>query len=156
MYFEIAPIAIINMVCFGNETSVLNCSFSVLDRFYSYYWWFFHRSLVVSCQGSSKSIYYYNFHFIKHLHNNYLEGEYPQSTCNDGDIRLVNGANELQGRVEICNNNVWGTVCSNYPSPSNSEKFGNLICKQLGYQRTGILFFYTCTTVHVLYHVNNV
>ena len=82
--------------------------------------------------------------------NNFLEGEYSQSACNDGDIRLVNGANELQGRVEICHNNVWGTVCSNYPSPSNSENFGNLICKKLGYQRTGILFFlnmHNCTCI---------
>ena len=85
----------------------------------------------------------------------HLDGEYSQSTCNDGDIRLVNGANELQGRIEICNNNVWGTLCSNYPSPSNSENFGNFICKQLGYQGTGIHFI-LYMTVHVFCHVNNV
>ena len=54
MYFEIAQTAIINMVCFGNKTSVLNCSFSVLDQLY-FDWWFFDRSLAVSCQGTSKS-----------------------------------------------------------------------------------------------------
>ena len=62
VYFEMAPIAIINMVCFGNETSVLNCSFSVSDQFF-YWWWYIDYSLVVSCQGTLISFYYYNLHF---------------------------------------------------------------------------------------------
>ena len=109
---------------------------------------------MVACLGILISFHHYNIPCIKHLHY-HLEGEYPQSTCSDGDIRLVNGANELQGRVEICHNNVWGTVCSNYPSPSNSGNFGNFICKQLGYQGTGILFI-LYMIVHVLCNVNNV
>ena len=34
------------------------------------------------------------------------------SNCSNGDVRLVNGRNILEGRVEICINRVWGTVCS--------------------------------------------
>ena len=31
--------------------------------------------------------------------------------CTQGAIRLVGGANEMEGRVEVCNNNMWGTIC---------------------------------------------
>ena len=47
-----------------------------------------------------------------------------------GDIRLVgSGSSESQGRVEICYNNQYGTVCSDSWDINDAI----VACKQLGY-----------------------
>ena len=54
--------------------------------------------------------------------------------CQDGDIRLVGGSTEYEGRVEVCINRVWGTICGTYWPRRNS----NIVCKQLGHMELGI------------------
>ena len=54
--------------------------------------------------------------------------------CNDTDIRLVGGSNQYEGRVEICFNETWGTICDG----SWSTNDANVACRQLGYAATGI------------------
>ena len=63
----------------------------------------------------------------------------PPGNCSDGDIRLVGGGDsELEGtregRVEICINNAWGSVCDEL----FREEDAQVVCDQLeGFQRNG-------------------
>ena len=50
------------------------------------------------------------------------------SNCTDGDVRLIGGDNEFGGRVEVCVNRAWGTVCSQYWGSEEAR----VVCNQLG------------------------
>ena len=49
-----------------------------------------------------------------------------------GDVRLVNGSNEREGRLEVCIGKVWGTVCYSYYYWSYN--FLRVACRQLGFE----------------------
>ena len=53
--------------------------------------------------------------------------------CSNGQLRLVGGSIPNEGRVEICINNVWGTICDDAWEVNDAT----VVCHQLGYFTKG-------------------
>lgn len=65
------------------------------------------------------------------------------SGCAGGEIRLRGSTDYKEGRVEICLNNEWGTVCDQMWSVTNA----GVVCRQLGLPNMGnscSIFSYAC------------
>ena len=87
------------------------------------------------------------------------------ANCTDGQLRLVGGTNVREGRVEICINNAWGTICDDLFGAQEAT----VVCTQMGFSDRGMfpseliqIFYVTSwlfcnvfdhfTTFEVLYH----
>ena len=55
--------------------------------------------------------------------------------CTEGEVRLIGGSNDREGRVEICLRDEWGTVCDVMWNTNDA----GVVCRQLGLSPTGIL-----------------
>ena len=63
----------------------------------------------------------------------HIHCQYNAAPCADGQLQLTGGNIPNEGRVEICMNNEWGTVCDD----SWGSADATVVCRQLGYSRQG-------------------
>ena len=68
-----------------------------------------------------------------HLSSLYILITTMDIVCPPNDVRLVGGSAQDEGRVELCSNNAWGTICDD----GFDENDANVICRQLGYPDQG-------------------
>ena len=52
------------------------------------------------------------------------------SDCSDWDMRLVDGANVREGRVEVCFNRAWGTICNDNYGVADAK----VLCLELEFE----------------------
>ena len=55
--------------------------------------------------------------------------------CVNGSVRLVGSTWSYEGRVEVCVNNTWGTVCTNFWDTNDTV----VVCRQLGFSPSSII-----------------
>ena len=113
-----SPSLLQDVNCVGDEDMLLNCTHrkvslsQSLRRYYSI--------KAVLCQGSTNQS------------NNPNE-------CISGVVRLGNSSNNIEGRVEICTEGMWVSVCDRYWGIVETRAF----CKQLlGNPAKGIVYPY--------------
>ena len=64
--------------------------------------------------------------------------------CTGGAVRLADGVLEREGRVDVCINGVWGSICGYGWNAID----GYVLCKQLGFDDSGL------QSRHSLVHVD--
>ena len=112
-----------DVMCLGTESRLLDCPASSLGSNSCRH----EEDVGVDCASAPTPGKDKLFLWFSYNHRLYFA-----APCTQGAIRLQGGT-ATSGRVEICNNNIWGTVCDDLWSGSDAV----VACRQLGLPTTG-------------------
>ena len=123
------PIWLDDLGCSGNELTLIQCYNRGLgshDCSHS-------EDVGVRCSGTKRGSNYWHW-LIQLMYFSY------KGTCTNGNVRLIGGPNTTSGRVEVCANNQWGTVCDDYWN----NNAATVICQMLGFHTVckDVLYIY--------------
>jgi hypothetical protein len=116
------PILLSNLYCTGSEDTLLGCNRNMYGALSCTH----RQDAGVECEGEYLDTVYVCI--FKHALM------YNTVPCTNGDVRLVEhyiGS----GRIEVCDSNSWGTICSN----SWDDIAASVACNQLGYSLYGTI-----------------
>lgn len=92
--------------------------------------------------GKEKELIGFNLHVADYCVLNHSTKSLPtlqlggNSSCagvGEGSVRLVDDVSSYEGRVDICHNGVWGTICRS----SWNYQDAAVVCRQLGFTSVG-------------------
>lgn len=126
------PILLDNLICTGTESILVDCRHDGIGQYGSCT----HaddtgvrcktrKLLTLSCSQSSD--------FVSDWGSTDYVATYTVpiciGKCENGDLRLVGGLSQYEGRVEVCWNEAWGTVCDDSWDTTDAT----IVCRQLGF-----------------------
>ena len=61
---------------------------------------------------------------------------YKTADCEEEEVRLQDGTDRSNGRVEVCHSGIWSSLCSDKWNLSDAS----VLCKQLEFESEGLYF----------------
>ena len=121
---SVLPHTLFNMSCSGDESTLFDCRYStdVPDGSNCYS----NEDAAVICQGWNLHEYVYSTCIVDSIDINVTP-----SNCTDYDVRLVDGDTTNEGKVLMCINGVWGTLCHSSLNTIDAA----VICATAGYPK---------------------
>ena len=116
LLLHLVPIKRTNVVCRGNESSLSECMFDGPEGDETCG----HKNdSIIICKGDG----FFTFFTVC------IAIVMPPSAreCNETDVRLVNGTAPTNGRVEVCLDGLWGSVCDDRWDSRDAA----IVCRQL-------------------------
>ena len=92
------------------------------------------RSAYIVCQGNELQTTRMLTSTVYNVYHLSLDRSVEASNCTDGSVRLQSGVPNIvrDGRVEVCLNKVWGTVCDRQFSEDDAQ----IVCAQMDFEKT--------------------